>query len=79
MYLRVSADLKAQVLEDRNKAGEIATWGPQRSTAHDCSLTLINAPTRNWPWRSSHLRSRLPLRPLLALMPPALRVRPGPW
>jgi len=28
------------MLEDRNTAGEMATWGPQRSTADECSLTL---------------------------------------
>ena len=32
------ADHRA-ALEDRNMAGEMATWGPQRSTADHCSLT----------------------------------------
>jgi len=27
-------------LEDRNMAGEMATWGPQRPTADECSLTF---------------------------------------
>jgi len=33
------------MLEDRNMAGEMATWGPQRPTEDEVSLTLPSWPT----------------------------------
>jgi len=35
MYLHVVLE---GLLEDRNMTTEMATWGPQRSTADECSL-----------------------------------------
>ena len=37
-----------KALEDRNMAGEMATWGPQSSTADECSLTCRRA-RLGWP------------------------------
>jgi len=41
----VSSNLRNEPLEDRNMAGEMAMWGPQRSTEDDCSLTLRKEPS----------------------------------
>ena len=39
MPSRFTANLDAAKSEDRNMAVEMATWGPQRSIADECSLT----------------------------------------